>query len=73
MDTPALRTYLNTVPDGAAIFASQVPVGRLGTAEDIAAAAAFLASDDAAFISGVVLPVDGAIHARLAAPQLHTR
>lgn len=71
MDTPALRTYLNTVPNGAEIFARQVPVGRLGTAQDIAATAAFLASDEAAFISGVVLPVDGAIHARLASPQLH--
>lgn len=71
MDTPALRTYLDTVPDGAAIFARQVPVGRLGTAEDIAAAAVFLASDEAAYVSGVVLPVDGAIHARLASPQLH--
>lgn len=71
MDTPALRTYLNTVPNGAEIFARQVPVGRLGTAHDIAATAAFLASDEAAFISGVVLPVDGAIHARLASPQLH--
>ena len=73
MDTPALRTYLNTVPNGAENYARQVPVGRLGTAEDIAAAAAFLASDDAAFISGVVLPVDGAIHAMLAAPSLTPR
>lgn len=70
MDTPALRTFLDTQPGGAAGYAAQVPVGRLGTAEDIAAAAAFLASDDAAFISGAVLPVDGAIHARLAAPIL---
>ncbi|MEO0031368.1 MAG: hypothetical protein RIS94_1126 [Pseudomonadota bacterium] len=70
MDTPALRTYLNTVPDGADIFARQVPVGRLGTGEDIAAAAAFLASDDATYVSGVVLPVDGAVHARLASPRL---
>jgi len=70
MDTPALRQYLDTVPNGAAIFARQVPVGRLGTGDDIAAAAVFLASDEAAFVNGVVLPVDGAIHARLAAPRL---
>jgi NAD(P)-dependent dehydrogenase (short-subunit alcohol dehydrogenase family) len=31
----------------------------MGTAEDIAAAAAFLLSDDARFITGAVLPVDG--------------
>jgi NAD(P)-dependent dehydrogenase (short-subunit alcohol dehydrogenase family) len=45
--------------DLAAARASRVPLGRQGTAWDIANAALFLASDDAAFITGVVLPVDG--------------
>lgn len=36
-----------------------VPLGRLGTAEDVAAACMFLLGDEAAYISGVVLPVDG--------------
>jgi len=36
-----------------------IPLGRLCTPDDIAAAAVFLASDDAVFITGVVLPVDG--------------
>lgn len=36
-----------------------VPLGRMGTAWDVAAAAVFLASDDAKFITGVLLPVDG--------------
>jgi 3-oxoacyl-[acyl-carrier protein] reductase len=35
------------------------PLGRLGTVDDVAAAVAFLASDDAAFITGQVLRVDG--------------
>ncbi|MFJ5769138.1 SDR family oxidoreductase [Psychrobacillus sp. NPDC093180] len=36
-----------------------VPTGRMGTAWDIANAAVFLASDEASFIIGVCLPVDG--------------
>ncbi len=36
-----------------------IPLGRLGTTEDVAGAALFLASDDAAYISGITLPVDG--------------
>ncbi len=36
-----------------------VPIGKMGTAWDIANAAVFLASDEAQFITGVCLPVDG--------------
>jgi len=36
-----------------------VPLGRMGTAWDIAHAAVFLASEEARFITGVCLPVDG--------------
>lgn len=43
----------------AASRAARVPMRRQGTAWDVARAALFLASDDAAFITGVVLPVDG--------------
>jgi meso-butanediol dehydrogenase / (S,S)-butanediol dehydrogenase / diacetyl reductase len=39
------------------------PLGRVGEPEDIAAAVAFLASDDAAWITGTTLPVDGGIMA----------
>lgn len=38
-----------------------VPLGRYGSAEEVAGAALYLASDDAAYVSGVVLPVDGGL------------
>jgi NAD(P)-dependent dehydrogenase (short-subunit alcohol dehydrogenase family) len=40
-------------------FERRIPMGRLGTPEDVAAAAVFLASDEASYITGIVLPVDG--------------
>lgn len=40
-------------------MAEALPLGRLGQPRDVAAAIAFLASDDAAFITGAMLPVDG--------------
>ncbi len=39
----------------------RVPVGRMGNGEELAAAAVFLASDAASYITGVVLPVDGGL------------
>jgi 3alpha(or 20beta)-hydroxysteroid dehydrogenase len=45
-------------------FVKFIPLGRYGEADEIAAAIAFLASDDARFITGVALPVDGGALAR---------
>ena len=41
---------------------SNVPAGRLGEAKDIAKAVAFLASDDAAYITGTTLHVNGGLY-----------
>ncbi len=49
----------------AATRAAKVPMGRQGTAQDVANAALFLASDEASFISGVSLRVDGASGCRI--------
>ncbi len=43
-------------------WAAQIPLGRLGTADDIAAAACYLASDEAAYITGHVLAVNGGLY-----------
>lgn len=51
--------------DYAALRAAIVPMGRQGSAWDVANAARFLASDEAAFITGVLLPVDGGQSARV--------
>lgn len=42
-------------------FAQQVPLGRFGTSEEVAKSALFLASDDASYINGVELEVDGGL------------
>ena len=69
MGTTNMRGWLATLEGGAEAFEAQVPSGRLGTEEDIAVAAAFLATDEAFFINGVCLPVDGAVSALLASPR----
>jgi 3-oxoacyl-[acyl-carrier protein] reductase len=43
-------------------WAAQIPLGRLGTVDDVAAAACFLASDEASYITGHVLAVNGGMY-----------
>ncbi|HXW18988.1 MAG TPA: glucose 1-dehydrogenase [Roseiarcus sp.] len=59
-DTPLLASFLGEdTPERRAAFKATVPLGRFSTPQDIANAALFLASDEANFLTGVVLEVDG--------------
>jgi NAD(P)-dependent dehydrogenase (short-subunit alcohol dehydrogenase family) len=53
-------------PEGVEAFLARAPLGRLGTAEDVANACLFLASDAAAFVTGANLLVDGGVLAAAA-------
>ena len=57
-DTGMLTRFTGT-PENKAVLASQVPLGRLGLSEEVADGIVFLASDEASFITGHVLNVDG--------------
>jgi len=68
IDTPMLRREVACSPDpGAQLrrFAAAHPINRLGQPEDIARVAVFLASDDAAFVTGTCVAVDGGLMAAL--------
>jgi 3-oxoacyl-[acyl-carrier protein] reductase len=59
-ETPLLAHFIGgDTPENRARFIGTVPLGRLSTPEDVADAALWLASDEARFITGVALEVDG--------------
>jgi NAD(P)-dependent dehydrogenase (short-subunit alcohol dehydrogenase family) len=62
VDTPMLKAVL-TDPERRAERFNEIPAGRLASVADVANAFVFLASDEAAFISGVAFPVDGGLTA----------
>ena len=57
-------------PDLEARFMDRLPPGRAAEPAEVAAAIAFLASDDASFVNGVILPVDGGLGASNGQPRL---
>ena len=61
--TPAWEKRKEEAPDVFDRVAKWYPLGRIGEPEDVAGAVLFLASDEAAWISGAVLPVDGGLTA----------
>lgn len=68
VDTPLNQVYFNSYPDPVAArrtIEEEYPLGRLANVDEIARVAAFLASDDAAFISGAPIVVDGGLLSRV--------
>lgn len=71
IETPMMLSGFETGALDRERLLDRTPLGRFGTSEEVAAAVAFLTSDDATFVTGTVLRVDGGItvdgsfHARL--------
>ena len=59
-DTPLAGTFMGgDTPEKRAQFVATIPLGRMSTAADVAGAAVYLASDEAAFVTGAALEIDG--------------
>ena len=59
-ETPLLKSFMGEdTPEMRAKFLATIPIGRFSTPEDLAAAALFLASDEAGMVTGVAMEVDG--------------
>lgn len=69
IETPPLLGWIDHFPGGRKAFEKQIPAGRIGKPEEIAAVALFLASDEASYVSGTTIAADGAVSARLASPR----
>lgn len=62
IDTPLVQKFIAQAPDGGAVveqLLARHPVGRFASPDEIAAVVAFLASDDASFVTGALVSADG--------------
>jgi NAD(P)-dependent dehydrogenase (short-subunit alcohol dehydrogenase family) len=59
IDTATMQRFSGGTPEGRAEVIAQEPIGRMGTPEEIAAAAVWLCSDAASFVVGHAMVVDG--------------
>ncbi|AYF76355.1 glucose 1-dehydrogenase [Nocardia yunnanensis] len=64
VDTPAFRSSMGATPEGEAAIAAQHPLGRIARPEEIAGFCAYLLSDEAGFVTGAALAIDGGFTAR---------
>lgn len=73
VETPILMDGVSAIPGLKKEWEAVVPAKRFAKAEEIAAVAAFLCSDDASYVTGVSIPVDGGLTAHTGQPDLRAR
>jgi len=69
IETPTQRAILDASPDTLAARLIHWPMGRFGTVDEATGTVAFLASDDAGFITGAAIPLDGGITRAFTVPD----
>ena len=64
IETPLMMRALEAVPNGRELIGAMHPIGRMGRAEEVANTVLWLCSDEASFVTGAVVPVDGGLVAQ---------